>query len=213
MTGIEPRALRFSLAALAVASAAAPVTASAGASAAAPAATATPWFALADLRQPRQAALLYAPRGPAPRTALSFIPLAPAEGKPQVACCVQVRGKAKPDTDSGAALLQADSEAPPLQRQAARLSKPVSGPVLALAIDGRRPVVDSTAAHTLLIHWPGRAEQLRVQHCVSAEGLHLRVTPVAAQGGPAAPVQHFYLPLGMEVEADCPADMMVPPAK
>lgn len=213
MMAIERTALKLAFATLAIGAAAKSVAAPAAAPAAH--AESAPWFALADLRQARQPVLLYATPGSAPKTALSFVPLAPAETKPSVLCCVQLRGRGKPDTDSGAALLQSDSEAPPLQRQAVRVSKPVSGPgisgpVIALAIAGRHAVVESTEAHTLLIRWPGRAEQLKVQHCASNEGMHLRVTP---QGGQSAPVQHFYLPLGMDVEADCPRDMMLPPAK
>lgn len=195
------------------------------ASAMAASAAGTPWFALADLRQPRQAALLFAqpastndsaasalPTAPAPAsgTALSYVPLAPADAAPHAACCLQARGRAKPDTDSGAALLKADTEAPPLSRQAARLSRPIPGPAIAVALDRRHAIVESPAAQTLLIRWPGRAEQLLVQHCTSNEGLHVRITQ---QGGKPAPAQHFYLPLGMDVEASCPADMMAAPAK
>jgi hypothetical protein len=203
MTGIERAALSAAIVALGLGA-----TAASAATRASPGKT--PWFALADLRQAKQSALLYAANSPSPRAALSYVPLAPAEARPRVACCVHARGRARPDTDSGAALLQADTEAPPLQRQAARLSRPVSGPVIALAIDGRHASVDSTEPQTLLIRWQGRAEQLQVRHCASTEGMHVRVTQL---GGRAVPVQQFYLPLGMEVEADCPADMLNPPAK
>ena len=175
--------------------------------AAAPAARAAsaPWFGLADLRQ-GQASVLWS-SAPAPG-ALSYVVLAPADDKPRLSCCLKPQGRAKPDTDSGTALLHTD--APALRRQALRRAQGATQPQVALAITGRHAQVDKLAPQTLLIRWAGRDQQLKVQSCTSSEGMHVRVTP---QGAAAAPAQHFYLPLGMDVEADCPAEMLAPPAR
>ena len=78
--------------------------------------------------------------------------------------------------------------------------------MIALALAGPLPKVEAVSPQRLRLTWPGRTAW-RVEHCASTEGMHLRLQP---EDG-SAPARAFYLPLGMDVEADCPAHMVAPP--
>ncbi|MBL8357519.1 MAG: hypothetical protein JNM01_22225 [Delftia acidovorans] len=54
----------------------------------------------------------------------------------------------------------------------------------------------------LLVWWPDRPGLTRVDHCLSREGLHVQWREQVASGRWAG-AQHYYLPLGMDVEPDC----------
>jgi hypothetical protein len=88
------------------------------------------------------------------------------------------------------------------------LPRGMGAPMIALALAGPVPKVTAVSAHRLRLTWPGKAGAWRVEHCASSEGMHLRLQP---EDG-SAPPRAFYLPLGMDVEANCPADMLRPPA-
>ena len=169
-----------------------------------------PWFGLADLRQPA-AARVYPLDGRAAATParLQYLPLAPPADA-RIACCLRPARRATPAADTAPAVerLPADDSRPLDSRALARPPRSTGGPMIALALAGPAPKVEALSAHRLRLSWPGRVTPWRVDHCTSGEGLHLRVQP---EDG-SAPVRALYLPLGMDVEADCPAHMLVPPS-
>jgi hypothetical protein len=170
-----------------------------------------PWYGLADLPQPGRTVQLYAPAAGSAPAALSFVQLAPLAGAPAVVrCCLRPQGRAHPADAARAALLGTDANPPPLlQQRGARAPAAWRGPALALAFAGRDAQVQTLSPQALRIRWPGRALQLEVRQCLSREGVHVRVTP---QGGAPLPARHYYLALGMDVDPDCPPDMLAPTA-
>jgi hypothetical protein len=168
------------------------------------------WLGLADLRRPSAAARVYPlqAQGPTPAR-LRYVPLAPPTAA-QIACCLRPGRSAAAGEDlSPPVELIADGEDRPLLGRAlTRRPRNTGGPMIALALAGPVPKVEAVSPQRLRLTWPGRAGAWRIEHCASAEGMHLRVQP---EDG-SAPPRAFYLPLGMEVEADCPADMLTPPA-
>ena len=172
----------------------------------------TPWLGLADLDRSRASYVYPLDATPAATPArLHYIPLEPSTAA-RIACCLRpgrsVAARAEEDALVPVELL-ADTEDRPLARRAlARPPRNIGVPMLALAVAGPAPRVEAVSAHRLRLTWPGQPGAWLVGHCASAEGMHLRVLP---EDG-SAPPRAFYLPLGMEVEADCPADMLAPPA-
>ena len=168
------------------------------------------WLGLVDLRQPG-AGRVYALNGLAKTPAtLHYVPLAPPAAA-RVACCLRpgrASAKAEEDTLPPVELVTGGEDRPLDGRALARPPRSTGGPMIALALAGPVPKVEAVSAQRLRLTWPGRAGAWRVEHCASTEGMHLRLQP---EDG-SAPPRAFYLPLGMEVEADCPADMLTPPA-
>ena len=171
-----------------------------------------PWLGLADLNPASRSRVYPLQAKPAATPArLHYVPLAPPTAA-RIACCLRP-GRAAAATEEDDALapveLRSDAEDRPLVRRAlARPPRSIGVPMLALAVAGPAPKVQAVSAQRLRLTWPGRTGAWLVGHCASAEGMHLRVQP---EDG-SAPPRAFYLPLGMEVEADCPADMLAPPA-
>ena len=58
--------------------------------------------------------------------------------------------------------------------------------------------------HALLVKRPGGKGDLRVQHCLTSEAFTMRVVDVAS----SKERRRYYLPLGMDVEADCTEEIM-----
>lgn len=211
MTGTEHAAARGRRggAALAMAVAMALAAACLGAQAAAPP---MPWVGLVDQRRADQPAQLFSVPGSRRPASVAYLQLSPATTPPRIRCCLQPAGPARAADEAVASLIAAAGEAATLQQQPARLATRRREPAVLLAFDGRGARIESPAPQTLLVRWPGRAQQLQVQQCVSQEGLHVRVSIRAEPGSaPAAPVRHFYLPLGMDVDPDCPREMLAPP--
>ena len=176
------------------------------------AAAETPWLGLANLA-PSGASRVYPLEAkPAATPArLHYLPLAPPTAA-RLACCLRpgraVAVTAEEDALAPVELLADTEDRPLVRRTLARPPRSVAVPMLALAMGDPAPKVRAVSAHRLRLSWPGQAAAWLVGHCASAEGMHLRVQP---EDG-SAPPRAFYLPLGMEVEADCPADMLRPPA-
>jgi hypothetical protein len=170
------------------------------------------WLGLADLRQPSASRVYPLDANPDPTPArLHYIPLAPPTTA-RIACCLRP-GRAVAATEEEDALapfeLLADTEDRPLVRRTlARPPRSIGAPMIALAVAGPVPKVQAVSAHRLRLTWPGQARTWLLGHCASAEGLHVRLQPADGSTPPRA----FYLPLGMDVEADCPDDMLTPPA-
>lgn len=168
------------------------------------------WFAIVDLRFPQRPAVLYSlPNTPAaPVRDLSFVLLTPEPDPPRTRCCVRPQPKpAAMAAESEALWLRPDDEAAPLRAQSAKRPRLSRQGGIGLAFGKLGAKVDAVDARTLRLRWPQQQAALRVMRCVSREGMHIRVTPDDTR---PAETQHLYVPLGMEVEPTCPADIMAP---
>lgn len=165
------------------------------------------WLGLADLRR-ETAGLVYAFDATAATPAhLHYMPLAPPTAA-RTACCLRPGRSAAAEEDLSPPIeLIAGGEPRPLVGRALARPPRTRGPMIALAIGGPVPKVEAVSPQRLRLTWPGRAGAWRIEHCASTEGMHLRLQPDDG----SAPPRAFYLPLGMDVEADCPAHLLAPP--
>lgn len=176
---------------------AAPLPAAAG--------TAPPWLGLVDARHPDQPAVLYALPGgeqAAPPKSLPFVRLDGAT--PRIECCLRAGAVRAAPAGAAAQLRQADGGSRPLEARTARTPKSRHGAVLLAVAGGAGLQVERPSPQTLLLRRPGETTPLAVRHCVSGDGLQLRWTL------PGGQPQQAWLPLGMDVEADCPPEMLAP---
>ncbi len=154
---------------------------------------------LLDARQPRAATVV--PDDPAFAAGpYHYLRLAPEMGQ-TTQCCVTGGGPA-----TSAILRYPDEKSADTVAAAARAalftpSVPEGFIGLQLAPGAGLRVLDP---RRLLVWWPDRPALTRVDHCLSREGLHVQWREQAADGRWKRP-QHYYLPLEMEVEPDCPS--------
>jgi hypothetical protein len=177
-----------------------PVKAGGEASAASPrGAKPIPPVGVADARQAGTAAQLYFSRGvPGPR--LSYFRLSdPSATTAQ--CCLSTQGRPVPDLDVPNLTAAEQQET---MRIAAVLDHDAAASFIGVAFDGTGATAQRLSPHQVRIKWAGQKLALDVFHCVSSEGMHVRVAEIGA-GGELA---HYYVPLGLDVEADCTPDLM-----
>lgn len=130
--------------------------------------------------------------------ALHYLRLSPPMGK-KPECCVQA-GAAVQD----ASILQYRGEdAVPADERDAKFQKAPEEGFVGLLL-AKNAVVSRTHAHRVVLRWPDRKARLRVDHCLSSEGMHVKVAESGAKGQ-WVPKAHYYLPLGADVTPDCPA--------
>jgi hypothetical protein len=168
-----------------------------------------PWLGWADLRQPSAAARVYPlqAQGVTPAR-LHFVPLAPPRAA-HIACCLRPgrAGATGEDLSPPVELVAGGEDRPLVGHTLARPPRHTGGPMIALALAGPVPKLAAISPQRLRLTWPGRAGAWRIEHCASTEGMRLRLQP---EDG-SAPPRAFYLPLGMDVEPDCPAHLLAPP--
>lgn len=75
---------------------------------------------------------------------------------------------------------------------------------MGLAVQGK-PTVKHISSHRILLRWPDSRQQVRVDHCLAAEGLHVKIAENTGAGR-WKPAAHYYLPLGADVQPDCPRE-------
>lgn len=157
---------------------------------------------LLDARRPDTANL--SSEEPRPSTApRPYIRLLP-EPSQTPECCVTTGQPA----ESGILRYQGKTgtEAVAAAARAALFMPPVAEGFIGLQLaEGAR--VRVLGPQRLLVWWPDRPRLTRVDHCLSREGLHVQWREQVASGRWAS-AQHYYLPLGMDVEPDC-----APPAQ
>lgn len=184
------------------------------------AASATPsasdWFALADLRHPDGRATLLVAEGDAapPARDLRYLRLS-GSGAARIECCLrplagqtghtgQADKTAAPSAEGMAAAeqLAADGSGSALRPYPARVRPAPREGAIALALGSRSASVKRLSPQQLIVRWPHKLQTLRITHCLSTEGLHVWLAHAAE------PVRHLYLHLGMEVAANCPAELL-----
>ncbi|MDA8521771.1 hypothetical protein [Acidovorax sp. NCPPB 4044] len=147
----------------------------------------------ATLRPPERAYLMhYAWK-------IALLGLSPPAGK-ATECCI--RPLAPVDGPEAALLRYEGPEAKPAAEREARFTHPPGDGFVGLSIEGR-PAVKRASPQRILLRWPDRKTQVRVDHCLSTEGLHVKIAESTPAGG-WKPAAHYYLPLGADVQADCP---------
>ena len=114
-------------------------------------------------------------------------------------CCVKV-GDVAATTEL---LLYQGSETLAAPARAAMVFAPVDEGFVGLALMGQGVRVRRLSGQKLSVSWKRLPGKVVVEHCLSQEGIHIRLSEPAH---PDKPV-HYYLPLGMAVEANCSASM------
>lgn len=174
-----------------------------------PAAPLAARVAVLDARSPAMARLAtmdapdpaVPPGDGAPLPELRFLRLSPATGS-STDCCVQPLAPVDPQ-DASTLRYEGESPQPAAEREARFTHAPREG-FVGLAVEGR-PAVTRMPGRRVLLQWPDRKGSLRVDHCLSAEGLHLKISE-GNGAGRWKPAAHYYLPLATDVQPDCPQD-------
>lgn len=137
----------------------------------------------------------------APLPQLRFLRLSPPTGS-STDCCVQPLAPVDPQ-DASILRYEGESPQPAAEREARFTHAPREG-FIGLALEGR-PAVARMPGRRILLRWPDRKGSLRVDHCLSAEGLHLKISE-GNGAGRWKPAAHYYLPLATDVQPDCPQE-------
>ena len=115
----------------------------------------------------------------------------------EVECCVSVGEGAVPST----ALRYQGSDTVAVTARQATFDGPLERGFVGLALAGPGVRVQRINAHKISLSWKYRRGKVVVEHCLSQEGVHVRMSD-------ASQSQHYYLPLDMEVEPNCPSSMV-----
>lgn len=154
---------------------------------------------LIDARRPDGVASLVTSAG-APSGKWRFLRLSASSATP-IECCMEAGGTA----ESSALQLSGDDVVATVA-QAATFEPALKQGFIGLAVRGdfRVRVV---SAHRVMLSWPNQARRLRVDHCLSAEGLHVLLRSGRDGKFVDSPV-HYYVPLGMDVTPDCAPSLL-----
>ncbi len=137
----------------------------------------------------------------APPHELRFLRLSPPQGK-TTECCI--RPQAPVDPQDASLLRYQGADAEPAAGRGARFTHAPGDGFVGLAMQGK-PTIKRTSSHRILLRWPDSMQQVRVDHCLAAEGLHVRIAE-STGAGRWKPAAHYYLPLGADVQPDCPRE-------
>jgi hypothetical protein len=85
--------------------------------------------------------------------------------------------------------------------QAATFDKPLDEGFVGLALAGTDVRVRRINTHKVSVSWKRHRGKVDVEHCLSREGVHVRLSHAGDR-------VHYYLPLGATVEPNCPASMV-----
>ncbi len=153
---------------------------------------------LLDARRPDAPRVVLGQAQPDGETQHGYLRLSPPMGK-KPECCVQAGTAAQ---DASILQYRGEDAVPADERDATFQKTPEEGFVgLLLA---KNAVVSRTNPHRVVLRWPDRQARVRVDHCLSSEGMHVKVAESGAKGQ-WVPKAHYYLPLGADVTPDCPA--------
>ncbi len=151
-----------------------------------------------DASSPGSARVALASGDAAPGGELHYLPLYPAAKAPE--CCVRPQA-AVPARD--VSILRFDGDDSQLAAEhAAQFTQAPDGPFTGLAVQGKA-MVTRASDQRLFLQWPDRKVSVRVDHCVSAEGVHVRIADSAGPGR-WQPAAYYYLPLSKPAAPDCP---------
>lgn len=151
-----------------------------------------------DASSPGSARVALASGDAAPGGELHYLPLYPAAKAPE--CCVRPQA-AVPARD--VSILRFDGDDSQLAAEhAAQFTQAPDEPFTGLAVQGKA-MVTRASDQRLFLQWPDRKVSVRVDHCVSAEGVHVRIADSAGPGR-WQPAAYYYLPLSKPATPDCP---------
>lgn len=153
--------------------------------------------ALPGMESPAEAG----PGNPAPPHELRFLRLSPPAGQ-ATECCI--RPQAPVDPQKARLLRYQGADTEPAAEREARFTQPPGDGFVGLAVQGK-PTVKHISSHRILLRWPDSRQQVRVDHCLAAEGLHVKIAKNTGAGR-WKPAAHYYLPLGADVQPDCPRE-------
>lgn len=166
--------------------------------AATPGARPIPPVGVVDARHAGTAAQIYFSRR-MPGRRLSYFRLSdPSAAAAQ--CCLSTKGRAA--SELGVLRLAAGKQRATV-RVPAVLDHNAEAGFIGLTFDGAGAIAQRLSPHQVRIGWAREKLVLDVYHCVSGEGMHVRV----AENSTGSELAHYYVPLGAEVDADCTPDM------
>jgi len=158
-----------------------------------------PLVGVVDARHAGTAAQLYFSRS-VPMRRWSYFRLSDLSAT-AAQCCLSPKGR--PASDPGVPSLAAGAQRATV-RMAALLSHDAEAGFIGLVFDGTGAAARRLSPHQVRVEWAREKLVLDVFHCVSSEGMHVRV----AEGGTGSELAHYYVPLGADVDADCTPDLM-----
>lgn len=155
---------------------------------------------IVDARHAGKAAHLYFSLA-VPARRLSYFRLSdPAATASQ--CCVAANGRT---VANNTVLRRAESGNIGTRRAPATLAPGSDEGFIGIAFEAQGVAAERLSPHHVRVAWPQRKQSLDAFHCLSSEGLHVRVADTAT----GAEVVRYYVPLGSEVDADC-TDALMP---
>jgi hypothetical protein len=114
-----------------------------------------------------------------------------------VECCVNIS-----EVDAQTAVLRYQVTEPSAATAlVATFDMPLDEGFVGLALSGPDVRVRRINAHKVSVSWKRHQGRVDVEHCLSQEGLHVRLRHAGHR-------VHYYLPLGVTVEPNCPASMV-----
>lgn len=114
-----------------------------------------------------------------------------------VECCVNIGEGAAPSS----VLRYQGTDTSAVAAQAATFDKSLDEGFVGLVLAGPDVKVRRINTHKVSVSWKHHRGKVDVEHCLSQEGLHVRLSHVGRR-------VHYYLPLGAAVEPNCPASMV-----
>lgn len=155
---------------------------------------------IVDARHAGTAAHLYF-GGAVPTDRLSYLRLSdPAAAASQ--CCVAAYG---PTAVNNTVLRQAEKENLGTLQAPATLAPGSDTGFIGIAFEAQGAAAERLSPYHVRVAWPRRKQSLDAFHCLSSEGMHVRVVDTAT----GVEVVRYYVALGTEVDADC-TDALMP---
>ena len=113
-----------------------------------------------------------------------------------IECCVNIgEGAAQ-----SSVLRYQGTDTSAVTAQAATFDQPLDEGFVGLVLAGPDVRVRRVNTHKVSVSWKRHRGKVDVEHCLSQEGLHVRLSHAGRR-------VHYYLPLGAAVEPNCPASM------
>jgi hypothetical protein len=167
-----------------------------------------PVFGIVDARYPNVAPSLQLPAGVTVSKPMRFVRLSEPAGS-VIECCVRAtRKRARTSV-----IVVAGASQTAAQALRAKLTRRAQQGFIGLAIlaDSARSVENTAdlqstrvSPNEIQIAWPDAKRTVVAYHCLSREGLHVRVLDTASN----SEVVRYYVPLGVDTEPDCSDELM-----
>ncbi len=163
------------------------------------------WVGLVDAREPDSLAVVGLSAAPEKNQKMTFFRLTGSQAK-KIECCLNTQRHAVPTT----VLRYVDSQNTMTEQGLrSRLTLKTEAGFVGLAFaPGTRAKIKRLNSRELMLQRStrrGHLAPLYVKHCLSREGLHIWLLGARYSNQPISRSVHYYLHLGEDVQANCPA--------